>query len=307
MARATQLGTSSAAANTRPPTSAPAPSPSIARMTADTTSDLKEIKQTTHASRTQRPRLRGAGDIQCTDPAVDQEHDDHGLENKEATGRSTSRPSAVGHQGRWPLPDRGRGPSTTRPRPSTTRPTAIYNEAERAVFYNEANRPPSTTRPRAFDNSEAAGLLQLEQRGRGPAATRTQGRGPSTTRTAGRVLQQRASQLKGPSTARGRARSRRSVRRRTTPLHRKPLKHASDEGGQDLGGARNVRLRRSTANCGSMQAPPASVASAAAEAAFTKEMGSRPSRRGPQQPPTRQSPVRQGLPPQAREANCLSN
>jgi len=84
MARATQLGTSSAAANARPPPSAPAPSPSIARMTADTTSDLKEIKQTTHASRTQRPRLRGARDIECTDPTVDQEHDDHGLENNKA-------------------------------------------------------------------------------------------------------------------------------------------------------------------------------------------------------------------------------
>jgi hypothetical protein len=53
-------------------------------MTADTTSDLKEIKQTTHASRTQRPRLRGARDIECTDPTVDQEHDDHGLENNKA-------------------------------------------------------------------------------------------------------------------------------------------------------------------------------------------------------------------------------
>ena len=151
MARATQLGTSSAAADTRPPPSAPAPSPSIARMTADTTSDLKEVKQTTHASRTQRPRLRGAGDIQCTDPAVDQEHDDHGLENKEATGRSTSRPSAVGHQGRWPLPDRGRGPSTTRP-------TAVYNEADGRLLQRGHGRlqqghgPSTTARPRACCN-----------------------------------------------------------------------------------------------------------------------------------------------------------
>ena len=191
MARATQLGTSSAAADTRPPPSAPAPSPSIARMTDDTTSDLKEIKQTTHASRTQRPRLRGARDIECADPTVDQERDDHGLEYNEAEGRL----------------QHGRGPSTTRPR-------AVYNKAARAGHS-------TTTRPRAFDNCEAAGLLQLEQRGRGPAATRTQGRGPSTNRTAGRVLQQRASQPQEPSTARGRARSRRSVRRRTTPLHRK--------------------------------------------------------------------------------------
>ena len=185
MARATQLGTSSAAANTRPPPSAPAPSPSIARMTADTTSDLKEIQQTTHASRTQRPRLRGAGDIQCTDPTVDQEHDDHGLENKEATGRSTSRPSAVGHQGRWPLPDRGRGPSTTRPR-------AVYNEADgrlqRGRWPSTTTRPrPSTTRPTAVYNEADGRLLQRgqpaavynkatglrQQRGRGPAATRT--------------------------------------------------------------------------------------------------------------------------------------
>ena len=185
MARATQLGTSSAAANARPPPSAPAPSPSIARMTADTTSDLKEIKQTTHASRTQRPRLRGASDVEYTDPTVDQEHDDHGLENN-----------------------------------------------------------------KALDTFDTFTLAQFP---------------------AGRVLQQRASQPQEPSTARGRARSRRSVRRQTTPLHRK---HAS--GGQNLGGARNVRLRRSTANCGSTQAPLASVASAAAATAFTKTMGSRP-------------------------------
>ena len=190
MARATQLGTSSAAANARPPPSAPAPSPSIARMTADTTSDLKEIKQTTHASRTQRPRLRGARDIECADPTVDQERDDHGLENN-----------------------------------------------------------------KAFDTFDTFTLAQFP---------------------AGRVLQQRASQPQEPSTARGRARSRRSMRRQTTPLHRKPWKRASDEGGQDLGGARNVRLRRSTANCGSTQAPLASVASAAAATAFTKTMGSRP-------------------------------
>ena len=62
----------------------------------------------------------------------------------------------------------------------------------------------------------------------------------------------------------------------TARTDRKPWTHASDEGGQDLGGARNVRLRRSTANCGSMQAPLASVASAAAATAFTKTMGSRP-------------------------------
>jgi hypothetical protein len=48
------------------------------------------------------------------------------------------------------------------------------------------------------------------------------------------------------------------------------------EGGQDLGGACDAGLRRSTANCGSTQAPLASVASAAAATAFTKTMGSRP-------------------------------
>ena len=136
MARATQLGTSSAAADTRPPPSAPAPSPSIARMTDDTTSDLKEIKQTTHASRTQRPRLRGARDIECADPTVDQERDDHGLEYNEAEGRL----------------QHGRGPSTTRPR-------AVYNKAARAGHMT------TTTRPREP-------VIRL-QRGRGPAATGT--------------------------------------------------------------------------------------------------------------------------------------
>ena len=164
MARATQLGTSSAAANARPPPSAPAPSPSIARTTADTTSDLKEIKPTTHASRTQRPGLRGARDIECTDPTVDQEHDDHGLENN-----------------------------------------------------------------KALDTFDTFTLAQFPQR---------------------------------------------AECCNSEPRNRKS--RPQPEGGQDLGGARNVRLRRSTANCGSTQAPLASVASAAAATAFTKTMGSRP-------------------------------
>ena len=164
MARATQLGTSSAAADTRPPPSAPAPSPSIARMTDDTTSDLKEIKQTTHASRTQRPRLRGARDIECADPTVDQERDDHGLENN-----------------------------------------------------------------KAFDTFD------------------------TFTRPAGGT---------GPECCNSEPRNRKS---RPQP-----------EGGQDLGGACDAGLRRSTANCGSTQAPLASVASAAAATAFTKTIGSRP-------------------------------
>jgi len=231
MARATQLGTSSAAANTQPPPSAPAPSPSIARMTDDTTSDLKEIKQTTHASRTQRPRLRGARDIECADPTVDQERDDHGLEYNEAEGRL----------------QHGRGPSTTRPR-------AVYNKAARAGHMTTTTRPrepvirlqqghgPSTTaRPRACCNwnSEAAGLLQPEHKAAGLPQT-----------------EQRAECCN------------------SEPRNRKS--RPQPEGGQDLGGACDAGLRRSTANCGSTQAPLASVASAAAATAFTKTMGSRP-------------------------------
>ena len=276
MARATQLGTSSAAANTQPPPSAPAPSPSIARMTDDTTSDLKEIKQTTHASRTQRPRLRGDGNIQCTDPTVDQEHDDHGLENKEATGRSTSRPSAVGHQGRWPLPDRGRGPSTTRPR-------AVYNEAE--------GRQQQGRESRSFDYNKATGLRQ--QRGRGPAATRTaRPRACCNQNTRPRAFHKQNS---GPSAATASLATARAVHspragkiseERATPDYAAPPQTVVVRKRHWRVSPRRQLQRHSRRQWGADQ--------------------SQQSRRGSQQPPARQSPVREELPPQSREASCLA-
>ena len=137
---------------------------------------------------------------------------------------------------------------------STTRPRAVYNKAARAGHMTTTTRPrepvirlqqghgPSTTaRPRACCNwnSEAAGLLQPEHKAAGLPQT-----------------EQRAECCN------------------SEPRNRKS--RPQPEGGQDLGGACDAGLRRSTANCGSTQAPLASVASAAAATAFTKTMGSRP-------------------------------
>ena len=240
---------------------------------------------------------RGPNGQGSEEPGTSSAPTQRSIKSMTTTVSRTRRPPAVPRHGHRPLdikaaghfqteadgrPQRGRRPSTTRPRPSTTRPTAVYNEADGRLLQRG--------QPAAVYN-KATGLRQ--QRGRGPAATRTaRPRACCNQNTRPRAFH---NQNSGPSAATASLATARAVHspragkiseERATPDYAAPPQTVVVRKRHWRVSPRRQLQRHSRKQWGADQ--------------------SQQSRRGSQQPPARQSPVREKLPPQSREASCLA-